>query len=243
MNEKPFRVMISGKLACFTRPDLKVERVSYDVPTPSALEGLLKAIYWKPAMRYVIDKIIVFNPIKFVNVQTNEVKEKPKLSNVRAQMRGRSKDICIYANECRTQRSSMILKNVCYGVEFHIERTGIRDEREKNRKNKHEEIFQKRMDHGEYFRHPFLGCRDFPVRSVRLVDRFDMSKIHPDIASRDDVDLGYMVYEMCYKDGGKPLHGKWEDGNFSDKAIPLFYRPHMKNGVIDVAAYKEGCTW
>ena len=243
MNEKRFRVMITGDLACFVNPTLKSEPVSYDVPTPSALEGLLKAIYWKPAMRYVIDKIIVFNPIKFLNVRTNEVKDKPKLSSVMAQMRDQSKDICIYTSENRTQRSAMLLKNVCYGVEFHIERTGIRNEREKNRVRKHEQIFQDRMDDGEHFYNPYLGRSDFPVRSIRLVEDFDMSKIHPDIASKDDVDFGYMVYEMYYKDGGKPIRGEWEDGFFSDKAIPLFYRPHMKNGVIDVDVYKEGCTW
>ncbi|MBQ9877159.1 MAG: type I-C CRISPR-associated protein Cas5, partial [Campylobacter sp.] len=71
-----FKIVVSGDFACFTRPELKVERVSYDVPTPSALEGLLKSIYWKPAIRYDIDEIVVFNPINFINIRRNEIKEK-----------------------------------------------------------------------------------------------------------------------------------------------------------------------
>lgn len=90
-----FRVMIDGDYACFTRPELKVERVSYDVPTPGALEGLLKSVYWKPSIRYVIDKIIVFNPIDFVNIRRNEVKEKVLLSAVKNQMKGKGADPCI----------------------------------------------------------------------------------------------------------------------------------------------------
>ena len=81
------KVIVSGKRACFTRPEMKAERVSYDVPTPGALEGLLKSIYWKPAMRYVIDRIIVFNPIAFTSVRRNEVKSKVKLGKIKAQMK------------------------------------------------------------------------------------------------------------------------------------------------------------
>ena len=78
------------QLICFTRPELKVERVSYDVPTPGALEGMLKSVYWKPAVRYVIDKIIVFHPIDFINIRRNEVKEKVKFKAVKNQMKGKA---------------------------------------------------------------------------------------------------------------------------------------------------------
>ena len=80
---KQFKVLVEADYACYTRPELKVERVSYDVPTPSALEGMLKSIYWKPAMRYVIDKIVVFNPIRFANVRRNEVKKKISYEKVK----------------------------------------------------------------------------------------------------------------------------------------------------------------
>ena len=87
-----FKIMAEGDYACFTRPELKVERVSYDVPTPGALEGMLKSIYWKPAIRYVIDKIIVFNPIDFVNIRRNEVKAKANYRDFLRQMDGKDSD-------------------------------------------------------------------------------------------------------------------------------------------------------
>ena len=85
-----FKIMAEGDYACFTRPEMKVERVSYDWPTPSALEGMLKSIYWKPAIRYVIDKSVVFNKIEFANIRRNEVKEKMTLSAIKKQMKNES---------------------------------------------------------------------------------------------------------------------------------------------------------
>ena len=83
-----FKILVEGDYACFTRSEFKVERVSYDVPTPGALEGLLKSIYWKPAIRYVIDEIVVFNPIDFANIRRNEVKDKVLLSAMKSRMNG-----------------------------------------------------------------------------------------------------------------------------------------------------------
>ena len=91
-----FKIMVEGDYACFSRPELKVERVSYDVPTPGALEGMLKSVYWKPSIRYVLDKIIVFQAIDFVNIRRNEVKDKVLLSAVKSQMNKKGGDPCIY---------------------------------------------------------------------------------------------------------------------------------------------------
>ena len=99
-----FKIMVDGDYACFTRTEMKVERVSYDVPPPGALEGMLKSVYWKPAIRYVIDKIIVFNPIDFINIRRNEVKNKVSLSAMKSQMNGKGGDPCIYTSEERSQR-------------------------------------------------------------------------------------------------------------------------------------------
>ena len=96
-----FKIMAEGDYACFTRPEMKVERVSYDWPTPSALEGMLKSIYWKPAIRYVIDKIVVFNKIEFANIRRNEVKEKMTLSAIKKQMKNEAADPSIYSSEKR----------------------------------------------------------------------------------------------------------------------------------------------
>ena len=146
-----FKLMVEGDYACFTRPELKVERVSYDVPTPGALEGLLKSIYWKPAIRYVVDKIIVFQAIDFVNIRRNEVKDKVLLSAVKSQMNKKGGDPCIYAAESRSQRASMVLKNVKYGIEFHFELTGLRCDQENDGENKHYNIIKRRLEKGQYF--------------------------------------------------------------------------------------------
>ncbi len=127
-----FKVLIEGDYACFTRPEMKVERVSYEVPPPGSLEGLLKSVYWKPALRYIIDKIIVFNPIDFINIRRNEVKDKVLFSAMKGQMNETGSDPCIYTTESRSQRASMILKNVKYGVEFHFELTGLKNESEED---------------------------------------------------------------------------------------------------------------
>ena len=188
-----FKVLVEGDYACFTRPELKVERVSYDVPTPGALEGMLKSVYWKPAVRYVIDKIIVFHPIDFINIRRNEVKEKVKFKAVKNQMKG-----------------------------------------------KHYNIIKRRLEKGQCFRTPCLGCSEFPVKSISLLEKFDENMISERIIAMGDVDLGFMSYKVQFEDGGKPVNGDWDNPKFSDKASTLYYRPHMINGVIDVEKYREG---
>ena len=234
-----FKVMIEGDYACFTRPELKVERVSYDVPTPGALEGLLKSVYWKPAIRYVIDKIIVYNPIDFMNIRRNEVKDKVLYSAIRSQMNGKGGDPCIYTSENRSQRSSMILKNVKYGVEFHFELTGLKNEQEEDAENKHFNIIKRRLEKGQYFRTPCLGCSEFPVKRLELVQTFDENLISSAILEMGDVDLGFMSYKVQFFDQGMPVNGDWQNPKFSDKASTVYYRPHMINGVIDVKKYRE----
>lgn len=215
------KILVTGDYALFSRPELKVERVSYDVPTPSAMEGLIKSVYWHPGIRYVIDKIVVINPIKFTNIKRNEIKVKLSESKVKKQMKGGNEDLCIYSSENRTQRASLILKDVCYGIEAHFELTDKCD------KDMTEEkcfaILSRRLRKGQNFSKAFLGCREFPA-NIEMVDSFPESKI-----TEDDIDLGYMLYRLDYfKDKGT---------NYSDVANPRFYRPHMKKGVIDVAEY------
>lgn len=233
-----FKVVLEGDYACFTRPELKVERVSYDVPTPGALEGLLKAVYWKPAIRYVIDTIIVFQPIDFINIRRNEVKDKVSYNTVRGQMNGKGGDPCIYTSENRSQRASMVLKNVKYGVEFHFELTGLKDEQEEDGENKHFNIIKRRLEKGQYFRTPCLGCSEFPIKRMELVQDFDLGLISSTVLEMGDVDLGYMSYKVQFADESRPVNGDWENPKFSDKASTVYYRPHMINGVIDVRKYR-----
>ena len=168
-----FRIIVEGDYACFTRPEMKVERVSYDVPTPGALEGMLKSVYWKPAIRYAIDKIIVFHPIQFMSVRRNEVKDKVHYSdvkkNIKEQGKTPPKDLTIYTSEARSQRAALILKDVRYGVEFHFELTGQKNEHEDECEEKHYNIIKRRLEKGQCFRTPCLGCAEFPVRKMLLV--------------------------------------------------------------------------
>ncbi len=235
-----FKVLVEGDYACFTRPELKVERVSYDVPTPGALEGLLKSIYWKPSIRYVIDKIIVYQPIDFANIRRNEVKDKVSYSAIRGQMNGKEGEASIYTSEVRSQRASMVLKNVKYGVEFHFELTGLKNDREEDAENKHYNILKRRLEKGQYFRVPCLGCSEFPVKRLEPVETFDENMISSAILAMGDVDLGFMSYRVDFEDKGMPINRDWENPKFSDKASTVYYRPHMINGVIDVAKYREG---
>lgn len=234
-----FKVMIEGDYACFTRPELKVERVSYEVPTPGALEGLLKSVYWKPAIRYVIDKIIVFHPVDFINIRRNEVKDKILYSAVKSRMNGKGGDPGIYTSESRSQRASMVLKNVKYGVEFHFELTGLKSDLEEDGESKHYNIIKRRIEKGQYFRVPCLGCSEFPVRRMELVEEFDENLISSAILESGDVDLGYMSYMVRFSDQGKPVNGDWDHPRFSDEASTVYYRPHMINGIIDVKRYRE----
>lgn len=235
-----FKIIVEGDYASFVRPELKAERVSYDVPPPGALEGMLKSIYWKPAIRYVIDQIIVFHPIDFMSVRKNEVKDKVLYSQVRSQMQGKGGDPRIDTSESRTQRSSLILKNVKYGIAFHFELTGLRDEREPDGERKHYNILKRRLERGQYFRTPCLGSSEFPAKRIELVEEFDHGAISSDILDMGDVDLGYMNYRVNFEDGGVPVNGDWEHPRFSDNAHTAYYRPHMVRGVIDVHKYREG---
>lgn len=228
--------MVEADLALFTRPECKVERVSYDVPTPSALEGMLKSVFWKPSIRYFIDTIIVFNRIKFLNLRRNEVKNKVQLSRVKARMKGGGSPDIFVAEE-RSQRASMMLSDVRYGVEFHFELTGIRSEREGECEEKYYNIIKRRLENGQCFRTPYLGTRECAVRKIELVGELDAGGVSPELSG--DVDLGFMLYGMKFEDGGIPVNGDWTSPRFSDRADAVFYHPHMVDGVIDVELYRR----
>ncbi len=208
-----FKIIVEGDYALFTRPEMKLERVSYDVPTPGALEGLLKSVYWKPA----------------------------SLSKVKSQMNGKGGNPCIYTSEERTQRASMLLTNVRYGIAFHFEMTGLKSTKEDEDEKKHYNIIKRRLEKGQCFRTPCLGCAQFPVKKLELVEDFDLSEINREILSMGDVDLGFMSYRVNFEDKGIPVNGDWDNPKFSDRAVTEYYRPHMIGGIIDVEKYhREG---
>lgn len=231
-----FRIIVEGERACFTRPECKVERVSYSVPTPSAMEGLLKAVYWKPAIRYVIDKIVVFNPIDYACVRRNEREKKISLSTIKNQMSGKDVDPCLYIKDTISQRATLFLKDVKYGVEFHFEMTGIRSDHEDENEGKHASIIRRRLENGQCFKTPCLGCREFAARSVVLTDSFNLAEVDSSLSGEQD--LGVMFYGLRFKDDER-LKTDWSAKYFSDAADAVYYHPKMVNGVIDVAKYRE----
>lgn len=231
-----FKIIVDGDYACFTRPEMKVERVSYDVPTPCALIGLIKSIYWKPAIKIVIDEIVVFNPIKFINIRRNELKDKISFQKVKKEMNGKG-SIIQYREGLINQRSSLILKDVKYGISFHFEMTGLKSNNEDECEEKHYNIMLRRLRNGQNFRQPCLGCREFSVNNIELVDEFDYMSISKEL--QGEVDLGYMLYEMKFIDGGKPINNDWDNPIFSDKANAIYYRPIMENGIINVKKLRE----
>lgn len=215
--------MLEGDEALFSRPELRVERASYDVPTPSALVGVLSSVFWHLGIVYVIDKIYVYNPIQFTNIRRNEVKDKIRFSDVRAQMEGKKDDISIYASQDRTQRASLLLKNVSYGIEAHFEL-------DKDKMNpdgspeKYYNILLRRLKKGQHFSQPCLGCREFPAKVTYM-------ETLPPSTLQGTVDLGYMLYDLQYQTD--------KHGNSTDHATPRFYRPKMIDGVIDVQVYAK----
>jgi CRISPR-associated protein Cas5d len=201
---------VDGKRACFTRPEYKTERLSYDVITPSAARGILDAIYWHPEMLWKIDRIHVLNPIKYASIMRNEVKSAiSPISIIRAANAGEI--VYLSAPDDRVQRNSMILRDVAYVIEAHIElsQKGVL---ERCNINKYYTIFSNRVNAGQYYYAPVLGCREFPVENMRLLDKPYPSQL------KGVKELGFMLAGIDYK---------------RDK-MPMFFEAVMVDGVIEV---------
>lgn len=222
---KEFCLEVWGDYACFTRPEMKVERVSYDVITPSAARAVFEAVFWKPAVRWRVKKIEVLNPIKWISVRRNE------LGTV---MSPRTDEIFIEEN--RQQRAGLFLRDVRYRIHAEMEFINPKDrkkmgsnmpeelispeEAEMYRKDenpgKYNAMFERRAKKGQCFNQPYLGCREFSA-AFRLVDDPQKDKAS---AISDTKDLGFMLYDMDFSNSEEPS--------------AMFFRPQMVNGVITV---------
>lgn len=236
---KGFCLEVSGDFACFTRPEMKVERVSYDVITPSAARGVYSAIFWKPAIRWRITKIEVLNPIRWTSVRRNEVSAVATPDSTGFFIDELKSD---GGFKFRQQRAGLILRDVRYrlyaefdfippekrspsvnpapewladGEETELYRQA--ETRSDEKEAKYAAIFDRRATKGQYFMHPYLGCREFSCREIRLVKRPDEESSRPIAETRD---FGFMLYDLDYSD---PTDIK-----------PMFYRPQMTNGMIRV---------
>lgn len=211
---KGVRVKVWGEYALFTRPEMKVERCSYDVMTPSAARGILEAIYWHPGLQWVIDCIYVNKPIQFTSVRRNEVKSKISANNVLPVYNGSQKNLYLSTKEEIVQRASMLLRDVEYVIEAHFEMTDKANE--SDNPGKFKDIIMRRLKRGECFHTPYFGCREFPVRFC-LCEEDEISTAYGEEEERD---LGYMLYDMDYSD--------------PKNIQPMFFRAVMRRGMIDL---------
>lgn len=211
---KGVKVKVWGDYALFSRPEMKVERCTYDVMTPSAARGILEAIYWHPGLKWVIDRIYVQKPIQFTSVRRNEVKSKVSASNVLSVYNGANQELYLAAKNDIVQRAALILKDVQYVIEAHFEMTGQANETDNPGKFK--DIMMRRLSRGECYHNPYFGCREFPVHFCLCAEE-DISTAYKDEEERD---LGYMLYDMDYSD--------------RDNIQPMFFRAVLKHGVLDV---------
>ena len=210
------KLKVWGDYACFTRPEMKVERVSYDVMTPSAARGILEAIYWKPAIIWEIDRIHVMKPVRFDNIRRNEVLGKIPLAPVKSAFSGKEAVLFKDPNDERVQRASMVLRDVEYYIEAHFNMTGKAGP--EDTVEKHYNVAIRRMRKGQCFHHPYFGCREFPVQFEFIEGEIPKSGL---IGNKD---LGLMLWDI----------------DFVKEMTPVFFRAEMDNGVIDVQKCLNG---
>lgn len=208
------RLRVFGNYALFSRPELKVERYSYDVMTPSAARGILDAIYYHPGLAWHIGRIIVESPIRFTNIRRNEVLRKVSAADLLAAANGADEPIFIDRGEAIAQRAATILRDVSYVIEANFtvipEKMGREDSADK-----FYAIFCNRARKGRFFHQPYLGCREFPAFFELITDEG-----RPPEPISESRDLGIMLYDMDYS--GADI-------------TPMFFHAEMVQGVVDVA--------
>ena len=206
------RVKVWGDYALFSRPEMKVERCSYDIITPSAARGILEAIYWHPGMSWKIDSIHVIKPIQFTSIRRNEVKSKISANNVLSVYNGAKKEFFISSKEEIVQRASLLLKDVEYVISAHFDLTDQAND--SDNPGKFKDIIMRRLRRGECYHTPYFGCREFPA-NFELYEADDLE----DGDGREQ-DLGYMLYDFDYSD--------------PEDIKPMFFRAVLRNGILDV---------
>lgn len=210
------RLHIWGECACFTRPEFKVERVSYDVITPSAARGILESIHWKPAIRWHIDRIHVLKPVRFQSIRRNEVGAKASTANALSAMKaGRTNGLGLIVDDNRQQRAATVLIDVAYVIEAHFTMTvkaGAEDSAAK-----HISMFNRRAEQGQCFHRPCLGTREFSAEFALLKDG-DLPPASTFPAEPKRVDLGWMLHDI----------------DFANGASSRFFRAEIVDGIVTV---------
>lgn len=231
---KVFCLEVKGDYACFTRPEMKVERVSYDIITPSAARAIFTAIFWKPAIKWQIRKVEVLNPIRWISVRRNEV------GKVASPGSGG-----IFIEDERQQRAGLFLRDVAYRLHAELEfipppkrpRTthsvsdSLLDSAERidwakdENPGKYYSMFERRVSKGQCFNQPYLGCREFSCAFKFIPENEIAVEQVKAPALQEDRDLGFMLYDLDFTDGKFPK--------------PAFFRPTMRRGMIQVPAWES----
>lgn len=213
---KTYCLQLSGPYACFTRPEMKVERVSYDVMTPSAARACFEAILWKPAIRWHVRKIEVLKPIRWINLRRNEVASVVSTRNVEAAMKAGKGDLGLYIEEDRQQRAGLFLRDVAYRV--HADLEFLRERDPEASPAKYHEMFERRASRGQCVNQPYLGCREFAA-AFRLVS---VPEAEP-AAIAETRDLGFMLHDLDFSSPADPQ--------------PRFFRAQLTDGVVAVPTW------
>lgn len=210
------KLHVWGDYACFTRPEMKVERVSYDVITPSAARGILEAIHWKPAIVWIIDRIQVLKPIRFESIRRNEVASKISAAKVSGAMKRATTDgLYLVADEDRQQRASTVLRDVAYIIEAHFELTEKANSEESV--GKHLDIFNRRARSGQCFQQPCFGTREFTAYFALIESNTPTPQMSAALSGVSK-DLGWMLHDI----------------DFANNKTAEFFRANMIDGVIEV---------
>ena len=211
-----FCLEVSGPLACFTRPEMKVERVSYEVMTPSAARAVFESILWKPQIRWRVQCIEVLRPIRWMNLRRNEVKSKVLMPSVVRAMQSGSGQLGIDIEDDHTQRASLLLRDVAYRIHADLELT----ERSTDPLIKYAEMFARRARKGQCVNQPYLGCREFAAEFV-LVES-DTPQPPPIDETRS---LGWMLHDLDFSNPSDPQ--------------PRFFDAKLESGRVQVPAFSE----
>ena len=204
------KMEVWGETACFTRAELKAERVSYDAPTPSAARGMLESVYYHPGLKWHIDRIWVLKPIRFTTLRRNEVKSKILGSAILTEANGKGA-FCIDRSADIMQRATLMLRDVHYVIEAHFTMTDQANPSDNS--GKFQDIVKRRLRKGQCYSQPYLGCRECTAH-------FGLWEGEEIPAIAETRDLGYMLYDMDYTD--------------PKNIQPMFFRAQMVNGMIDL---------
>ncbi len=221
---KPFCLEVAGDYACFTRPEMKVERVSYDLITPSAARAVFESILWKPGLRWRMRRIEVLKPVRWISVRRNEVGAVAPAGSALTAMNNGHGDLALYVEDERKQRASLLLRDVSYRLHADLE---MQSDEARSNPGKYVSMFERRAKQGQCVNQPYLGCREFAAsfRLVELVQTdgdWHAADIEPAPCQEMSSDLGWMLYDLDFRESANPK--------------PQFFRAKLERGVMELAA-------